>query len=461
MTSASRDWQRLHLALVASCLAALVALGAAPPAFAKAGDLDPSFGENGRVIGHRWTLVDMATLADGRTVVATENALFAYQSNGRPDRSFGDNGAVEPLSPEGGKLTIEDIAVDGRGRIVAAGSAAHADPTATIGYSSHAAIVRYLPDGELDGGFGGNGIVFTDLGLPPPARPPKIPSYAQVSPAAEVRVLGVAVDSGERIVLTGTRAATYTGTKSATFVPFHEAFVARLTEGGSQDASFGENGTRPLGGLSSIGRPAMDRQAGVYFVAPRQATSEYSERPLVKVVGHLTASGTVDQDFGKGGWRALTNNSSESDLDVTLDRKGRLLIYRQGSGAGIARFKPNGSVDRSFGRDGMATIVPPQGEVIVSGLAVTGSGAVLVAATLVTEPASTRDEFKRRLLLARLTHQGKLGRRFGNRGSVVTKFGAESAAEGRAVLADGDGHALVGGVLESSRFILARYLLGR
>ncbi len=448
----------LALLLLLAVLATMPASASAAP-----GDLDRGFGEDGRVIGHRWTLVDMTTLADGRTVVATESALFAYRGNGRPDRSFGNNGAVEPLSPEGGKLTIEDIAVDGHGRILAVGSAAHpvapAPGTVPVGNGTYAAIVRYLPDGELDGGFGSNGIVFTDLGLPPPARPPKIPDYAQITSAVEVRALGVAVDSGERIVLTGTRAATHTAAKYATFVPFPEAFVARLSEDGGRDSSFGENGARPLGGLRSIGRPAIDRRAGVYFAATQHPTSEFAERP--KVIGHLTVSGAVDRTFGKGGWRALANDTSETDLDVTLDRGGRLLIYGQGSSAGIARFKPNGSLDRGFGRGGTATVVHPKGEVIVGGLAATGSGGVLVAGSLVIEPTSARGGFKRKLLLARLTERGKLARRSGNRGTVVTRFGAESQVEGRVVLADGRGHALVGGVLDSSRFVLARYLLGR
>ncbi len=457
VASASDSWHRLHLALIGVCIAALAALGAAvPSALAKAGDLDRAFGKSGRVTGEPSTFVDMATLADGRIVVATESTLFAYQSNGRPDRSFGDGGAVEPLSPENGKLTIGDITVDRRGRVVVVGSAGHADATVNVGSGSYAAIVRYLPNGEFDGDFGSNGIVSSDLGLPPPARPAGVPSYAQISLAVEVRALGVAVDSGERIVLTGTRAATYVGTKSFTFVPVREPFVARLTQTGSPDPSFGGTGTTSLGGLNSIGRPAIDSRDGVYFAA---AALGFAEVSGPTVIGHLDASGSVDLEFGKQGWRTLID-SPESDLDVTLDRKGKLLISEQGSRAGIGRFKPNGSVDRSFGRDGVTTIVHPRGEVIVEGLAVTRSGSILVAGALVIEPASARGEFKRRILLTRLTHRGQPARRFGTQGTVVTRFGPRSAVEGRAVLVDGNGHALVGGILEHSRFLLAQYLLG-
>jgi uncharacterized delta-60 repeat protein len=466
---------RVRRAVLAHCLVFLVAIAAVPAvASANPGELDPSFGEHGRMIGAPETsFVDMATLPDGGIVIATESALFAYRPNGRPASRFGDNGTVDPLSPEGAPMTIEDLAVDGHGRILVVGSASHPFPE-TAGYGSFAVIERYLPTGELDGGFGVNGIVFTDLGLPPPARwpgfptaptAPESPSDAGVPTAPEVRTLGVTVDSREGIVLSGTRATIYVRTKSGGFAPVREAFVARLTEAGSPDPSFGKTGTTPLGELSSIGRPAVDSRDGVYFVARRQPALEFAELPGPNIVGHLDASGSVDPAFGKGGWRALAGDSSESDLDVTLDRKGRLLICGQGSGAGIERFKPDGSIDRSFGRNGIATIIRSKGEVTVSGLAVADSGRILAVGRLATQTVPAREGLLWHLLLARLTPNGTIDKRFGKRGMVVTQFGAKSGSDGLAVLADANGGALIGGNAtygprHPARFVLARYLLG-
>jgi uncharacterized delta-60 repeat protein len=463
VTLASRgSWIQRHLTLLGACIAALVVLAsAASPALGKTGGLDRGFSENGRVIGAAYTsFVDMATLADGHIVVATESALYAYRPNGRPAGGFGDNGTVDPLSPEGAPVTIEDLAVDGHGRILVVGSASHPFPAAN--YGSFAMIERYLPTGELDGGFGRNGIVFTDLGLPPPARLPGIPADAQVPTAPEVRALGVAVDSRERIAFSGTRAATYVGTKSLpTLAPVREAFVARLTEAGNSDPSFGGSGTTSLGELSSIGQPAVDSRDGVYFVARRQPALEFAELPGPNVVGHLDASGSVDPNFGKHGWRALTDDSSESDLDITLDRKGRLLIPGQGSSASIECLKPNGSLDRRFGHDGIATIAHPNGEVKISDLAVTRAGKILATGVLITETKPSRNGPIWRILLARLSRRGRLDTRFGEQGTVITRFGKESAAQGQAVIAERNGRALVGGSDNNGpgRFVLARYVL--
>lgn len=463
MTSASRGNRlRLQLVLIGVCLAALVALaGTASPALGKAGELDPSFGSNGRVLRHGGGFVDMAKLPNSDIVVASQDALYAYRSDGRPDRRFGDNGTVDPLSPDGTQVTIEDIAVDGQGRIVVVGSARHlVTPAPSLG-STYAAIMRYLPNGRFDEGFGSGGIVFSDLALPP-AAPPSVPSYAQpVSTAPEIRTVGAAVDSHEHIVLTGARAVTYVfSPKSAAYAPELEAFVARLRPGGSLDPSFGTNGTELLGGLGSTGRPVSDRQAGVYFAAdPQSPPFSYGFPEGSRVVGHLDSSGAVDRAFGKDGWQALTNDSSESDLDITFDREGRLLIPGQGSGAGIERLEPNGSLDRRFGHDGMTTIAHPDGEVRISDLAVTRTGKILATGVLTTETKPPRNGPIWRILLARLSQRGRLDKRFSKQGAVVTRFGNESTVEGQAVIAEGSGRALVGGT-SSTGFVLARYFLG-
>lgn len=186
------------------------------------------------VVGSNAAFVDMASLPDGRLVVATERELLAFLPGGHPDLGFGNAGAVEPLSPEGGKMLIEDIAVDGQGRIVVVGRAEHFGATTNVGSTSYAMIERYLPDGKLDDAFGSNGIVFSDLGLPPPTRPAGVPDYAQVSLAVEVGVVGVAVDSHERPVLTGTRAATYVGIKGATFLPIPDSKPPSPSDGQSK-----------------------------------------------------------------------------------------------------------------------------------------------------------------------------------------------------------------------------------
>lgn len=459
--STSRKVFGKHRAVLAHCLAFLVALLAIPGmAGADAGDLDPSFGGDGKIIGRKAVLVDMAKLRDGRIVVAGESAFYAYLANGKPDRSFGINGTVRPFAPTGRGVTIEAIAVDSRGRIVLTGSAG---PTVSMPYAggamNYAAIERYLPSGDPDPSFGSNGAVITDFGLPLPVRPTGIPDYAQVSLPVDVQTSGVAVDSQGRIVVTGARAATYAPSKSSGF-PSPEAFVARLTPNGVQDSTFNGTGTSQLPGLSSAGEPVLDRRDGTYVVASRAVTYQEPE-PLARV-GHLTAGGTMDAKFGKAGWRSVGRPfNAESRLSGTLDRQGRLLLF---VGAIVERLKADGSADRGFGRKGVATIRSSNGEVSLGGLVPTGGEHILAVGTMRSRPKSDKAVPTNRLLLLRLTGDGRLDRQFGADGMVTTAFGRKSAPEGQAVLLDG-GRVLAGGAAgyepqNPFRFALARYLLG-
>lgn len=446
-------------------MAALLIGTVAPTSQAKAGRLDRSFGQNGRVIGQQLPPVGMAELADGRTVVATETTLYAYLPNGNLDRHFGEKGALTPYAPADRVVIVKGIAVDERGRIVVAGAAHRQSPIGNADEpTSYAAIERYLPSGELDTGFDSDGAIITDFAFPPPARPARIPDYAKVLLPINVEATGVAVDSRGRIAITGTRAATYAGTKLSTFVPVPEAFVARLGAGGNQDSSFNGTGTLRLPGILSLGRPAPNQDGGVYFMAYPAPASEYSESPP-PVIGCLDNNGAPDPRFGRRGWRsppANTRFSSDFDSEITLDPQGRLLIFGQERGPRVWRLGPSGSMDRSFGHKGAAILTRLDGEVQLGGLTATRTGGILVAGTLSSE--STPGRRSSRLLLARLTRKGRLEKRFGRGGMVTTKFHAKSGPEGEAVLID-RGRALVGGTAgygdrDLSHFVLARYLLG-
>jgi uncharacterized delta-60 repeat protein len=470
--------------VLATALGTAVAVPSA--ALAHPGALDRSFGKSGRVIGQEAPLIDMANLPNGDIVVAGESRLHAYQPNGRSDRSFGIRGTVTPFAPEGRQVSIEGIAIDGHGRIVIAGGAEHTPGIASAGdATSYAAVERYLPNGKLDSTFGGGGAVITDFGFPLPARPPKIPDYAKVSLPVDVNATGIAVDSRERVVVTGRHAATYYAVGkagSAALVPAPEAFVARLTASGNQDPAFNGTGTLSMPGLISLGRPALGPDGSVFFIATQDET-EFEEQPLAQFIGHLTAGGTPDPNFANGGWRSLpvdTRFGSEFDSSITLDPQGRLLLFGQEHlgardgrlqpakprlGPSIERFGANGSLDRTFGHNGITTLTSPKGKLSLGGLAVTDPGRILVAARHLSEPTAT-GERSSRLVLLRLTRDGRLDRGFGSAGGVTTSFGRKAASEGQSVLVDTGGRAVVGGTASYGsrlppRFVLVRYLLDR
>lgn len=132
------------------------------------GSLDPSFGDQGRAIT---PLPDGEGRAralwvqpDGRIVVAgwfehlpsSQFVVVRYNSDGSLDSSFDEDGVVlAPIDPDRPRRG-HDVVVQPDGNIVVVGEAYTGTET---GYDF--ALVRYLPDGRLDPGFGTSGEVIT------------------------------------------------------------------------------------------------------------------------------------------------------------------------------------------------------------------------------------------------------------------------------------------------------------
>jgi uncharacterized delta-60 repeat protein len=138
--------------------------------YTREGQLDPTFGDGGRVLtdfGFTAQAFGVANLPGGKIVAggwANETgydfALVRYRSNGRVDPSFGSNGLV--LTDIGGGSFDQAFALAARpnGSIVLAGMT---NPD-TPGAPDHFALARYRKTGHLDRKFGNGGIVVTDFG---------------------------------------------------------------------------------------------------------------------------------------------------------------------------------------------------------------------------------------------------------------------------------------------------------
>jgi uncharacterized delta-60 repeat protein len=141
------------------------------------GTLDATFGKGGRIttnIGFRGagpqpeesedTANAVTVQRDGRIVVAGRSdvrgacgekrcnlddfALVRYLPDGSLDATFGDGGKI--VTPFGGSVDVQSLAIDARGRIVAVG-----------GGAGFFAIARYTANGALDPTFGTGGKVKT------------------------------------------------------------------------------------------------------------------------------------------------------------------------------------------------------------------------------------------------------------------------------------------------------------
>jgi uncharacterized delta-60 repeat protein len=162
------------------------------------GTLDATFGIGGVTGLPFFSFAPAVDLQpDGKLVVAGQSndggpsgydfLLARFDANGLLDAGFGSAGIV--ITPVGTQDDyIFDVAVQPSGRIVAAGQIVTGFSTSSFG------LVRYLPDGTLDAGFGGGGFVTTPFGFLNSANPDQI----LLQPDQRIVLVGAKTNIGPR-----------------------------------------------------------------------------------------------------------------------------------------------------------------------------------------------------------------------------------------------------------------------
>ncbi len=304
-------------------------------------------------------------------------------------------------------------------------------------------VERFDPNGNLDPGFGEGGFFTSDFGVPPPAPVQPTPGIGIPPPPAgqspSVLARYAALDPAGRIVISAQWLAGYQFHKGY-FVNRYEAFVARLEADGKVDSTFAGGGVLPLPGGETLGRPIVDPQGGFYLqsfastgstlmhLQPNgQADPGFGQsggRPLPKgtdspvildgsgrlllygdlqgwkerrlangiLIKRLLPDGSLDRSFGRGGaihFRMPRLYTAR----IALDEQGRILVgaalkrqSRKGrrpalsAGLALARLRPGGALDTSFGRRGIVGIpFPGRVELNIESLSVRNGAALLSA----------------------------------------------------------------------------------
>jgi uncharacterized delta-60 repeat protein len=290
----------------AAVAAALLLTAVSASARGAGGDLDPTFGDGGKVVTEVGTVEDRAhavvTQPDGKIVLAGHSyggptadfALVRYNADGSLDGAFGVGGEV---------VTDLDDSHDGAralvrqpdGKLVAAGSASKGNDHSAL------ALTRYNDDGTLDDTFGVGGKVTTtfapyvvngnDLVLQPDGK------------------LVVAGDIG----------------------PGPDVALARYNTDGSLDATFGNSGVVASDVYSDTSRTHAvaiqpDGKIVVGGYVTRLPNNDF-------VLARYKPDGSLDTSFGDAG--SLTTDVSGHDLlnDLAVQSDGRIIAVGT-SGAG-------------------------------------------------------------------------------------------------------------------------------
>jgi uncharacterized delta-60 repeat protein len=386
-------------------------------AFAQAGDLDTSFGSDGKVTTDVTARGDfateVATQADGKIVVVggaswgknPKFVLLRYNADGTLDTSFGGDGKVTTNFTRRQDVAF-GVAIQADGKIVAAGDAGLRTGNSRFG------VARYNADGTLDTTFGGDGKVTTQF------------------TRKDDPVSSLVIQADGRIVVAG--GAAWNGTNG-------NFALARYNADGTLDTSFGGDGkvTSDFGGRREFANAVTVQADGKLLAGGLVRFSKTAGRNRFELVRY-NVDGTRDTGFSSDG-RATTDftrwHDSVQGLAVQADGK---IVAAGVAGYGgsnpnfaLARYDQDGALDATFGGDGKVTTnftagydeawdveLQPDGKIVAGG-DTAGKGG--------------------RFAIARYDTDGALDVTFSGDGRAVTNFTRhDDFAYGLALQADGN-----------------------
>jgi uncharacterized delta-60 repeat protein len=344
-------------------------------------DLDPAFGDRGKVttgfgeMPSSGTVWATATRRDGK-IVALQESLFQgailarYRTNGKLDRRFGRAGRVRlPFHDPSATLFFNGLTLEQNGRIVVVGP-----------LGSALGVARYRADGRIDRTLGGDGTV-------------KIP----VGQRTTFSVVAASQPDGRIVIAPG------------------GGLVLRLKPGGQLDGSFSDDGiARVPFAVRALG---IQRNGKIVAAGTQCRSSCFS-------VARLNPNGGRDRDWSGDGisttvpYRPTGRSGSSGVRDLAIQRDGRVVVVgarrdarqplgRSATWATALRYTINGKLDSSFGGDGIATTAPAGVHASSSAVALQRDGRIVIAGSIFDSGATA---------LMRFTRHGRHDRRFGERG---------------------------------------------
>lgn len=307
------------------------------------GTLDTTFSNDGRQITHfglSASAYGVAIQSDGKIVLAGNTctdftdtdcnvALARYRQNGILDTTFSGDGKQISDFGGGDNGGSGGVALQPNGRIVVAGYM-------WSGTDYDFAVYRYLPNGNLDSSFSGDGKASFDFGG-----------------GWDDRAHGLALQPDGKIVVTGDSI----NSNGSNFA------VMRLNENGSPDMSFSDDG----GQITSFG--AEDSALGVALQSDGKIVLVgYRDTGSIRsfAVVRYDANGNLDPTFNGTGKKAFSvvSNKYSSASDVIIQSDGKIVVLggadapnvSSDSAFALVRLNDNGSFDVTFSGNGKALI---------------------------------------------------------------------------------------------------------
>lgn len=325
---ASNNADMVPIRHILSCLLCLIL----PLGFvhAQPGVLDPGFGLGGKLIldlpGDNETAREVLMQPDGKILIAGSSnpnstglfTLIRLLSDGNYDPSFGTNGVVTTAFNSSITSSVSDMLLYPDGSILLGG-------TAMVGFASHLALAKYLPNGQPDSSFSDDGLLTY------------YPGFAFYGNA-----LGVFSDG--RIVIGGS---------SAQFGATH-ASIIRLNAAGGIDNSFGGGDgivVTMVGEQSFIQDLIITANDEIVAVGGSSSDGFYNDALILNYV----YPGNLDNSFDSDGIKSIALDAYDDYLSGIIELSGNKYLMCGVSNVDFAlvQLNANGSANTAFSGDGI------------------------------------------------------------------------------------------------------------
>ncbi len=383
-------------------------LSVAATLFSQQGQLDPSFGVNGIVkqsfdqtFGYYDEAQSLAILNDGKIMVAGKHdisMIFArFEEDGSLDLSFGDSGAVFIDYAWLASDNVSDLIVQPDGKILALVQSSRYSSETQDDWSN-TYVMRFSHDWEFDNTFG-HASTYSTMGVA------KVETGYEVTTVNSFQLL----PDGKILVA---------GSVRNSFISGVHTFVAKLNANGTLDSSFG------IGGVAFPSWNEPQNSIGHLTLQPDgklllSGSAWISNDTLAYVIARLNNDASLDSSFGINGRVTGTLPSSNYYVQrLFVLQDGNLLAWINGDlfpplSLDVIRLKPNGTLDTSFGTNGVIHI-PNEKLHRIARIMMDDEGSFFLAGERIDSTYYNHHDFA----LAKLSHDFNWVEGFGNSGVV-------------------------------------------
>jgi uncharacterized delta-60 repeat protein len=320
----------------------------------------------------------LALLALSCALLATSAPAAMAECSVCFDDTWGNAGTAIATSETDGQLSAQGAAVDSQGRLVVVGWQTGDKDTY---------IARFDTNGDLDTSFSTDGRLELDIAA-----------------LGDVPYGGVAIGPADSIVVFGEA-------DIAEAAPY-QTYVAKLTEAGAMDNTFGGGDGIYLGNLSGGAGSSSATGGTVLSDGSVLVHSNYDR------IARLTAAGALDTTWGGGDGLITLPDADYAESRFAADGTAIVTSRHSGLKLAVTRMLPTGSLDPDFGTNGTVQLYEDgMGE----GAALLDDGGVLVAGELFD--AMLNPESRN---VWRLTSTGELNTDFAGDGNLEIALGTKT-----------------------------------